>query len=290
MQQVLYHITHLLDLEIQHQGAGTSCCQHSIARGYDKECKGDFTPLCTWDPPKDLYEQMQCNSVDTDAAEQNLSTSASACANTAALVLKPSLQSASKLQQQLWVTPTAAVWAQVEIVMARILAVLQWQSGAFQTHLVYEVGLQGKDVEHYAARRVQLQTSLWQLLYDLLVGHINNMELDMCVVLRTALAPVLHAWLVSMGGNKPRAYDMSCPSRCPEIGHLARALLQRLAADKEVCSSFLLEDTASGSFPRRYCLAGGWRLAGGWQLAGEIMTITCECCFSASGLQLATDQ
>jgi len=69
LQQVLRHIANLLDIEIQHQGAGSSCCQHSIARGYDKECKGDFTPLCTWDPPKDLYEQMQCNSVDSDAAE-----------------------------------------------------------------------------------------------------------------------------------------------------------------------------------------------------------------------------
>jgi len=156
--------------------------------------------------------------------------------------------------------------------------VLQWQSGTFQTQLVYEVGLQGKDVENYAARRKRLQTSLWQLLYDLVVGHINNMELDMRIVLKIALAPVLQAWFVSMGGNKPRAYDMSCPSKCPEIGHLARALLQRLAADKEVFASSLLQDIASGSFPPYYCLAG------------EIMSMTCECCFSASGLQLETDQ
>lgn len=204
--------------------------------------------------------------------------SALACANPAVLVSEPSLQSALKLQQQFWVTPTAAVWTQIEIVIARILAVLQWQSGTFQTQLVYEVGLQGKDVENYAARRKRLQTSLWQLLYDLEVGHINNMELDMRIVLKIALAPVLQAWFVSMGGNKPRAYDMSCPSKCPEIGHLARALLQRLAADKEVFASSLLQDIASGSFPPYYCLAG------------EIMSMTCECCFSASGLQLETDQ
>ncbi len=174
--------------------------------------------------------------------------------------------------------PTAAVWTQIEIVVARILAVLQWQSGTFQMQLVYEVQLQGKDVDDFAARRVRLQTSLWQLLYDLLAGHIDNMELDMRTVLKTALAPVLHAWLVSVGGNKPCAYDMSCPSKCPEIGHLARALLQRLAADKEVLSSSLLQDIASGTDPRYH------------RLAGKIMSMTCECCFSAFGLQLANDQ
>lgn len=278
MQQVLCHIANLLDLEIQHQGAGISCCQHSIARGFDKEGNGDFTPLCTWDPPKDLYEQMQCNSADTDAAEQSFSTSTSACASAAALDSEPSMQSAWQLQQRLWVMPTAAVWTQIEIVVARILAVLQWQSGTFQMQLVYEVQLQGKDVDDFAARRVRLQTSLWQLLYDLLAGHINNMELDMRTVLKTALAPVLHAWLVSVGGNKPCAYDMSCPSKCPEIGHLARALLQRLAADKEVLSSSLLQDIASGTDPRYH------------RLAGKIISMTCECCFSAFGLQLANDQ
>jgi hypothetical protein len=213
---------------------------------------------------------MQCNSADTDAAEQNLSTSTSARASTADVDLEPSMQSALQLPQWLWVMPTAAVWTQIEIVVARILAVLQWQSGTFQMQLVYEVQLQGKDVEDYAAHRVRLQTSLWQLLYDLVAGHINNMELDMRTVLKTALAPVLHAWLVSMGGNKPHAYDMSCPSKCPEIGHLARALLQRLAADTEVLSGSLLQDIASGSFPRYYCLAG------------KIMSMTCECCLGCS--------
>ncbi len=278
LQQVLCHITNLLDLEIQHQGAGITCCQHSIARGYDKKCEGAFTPLCTWDPPKDLYEQMRCNSVDIDAVAHYLSMSASACADTAAPVLVeagPSSQSAGKLQQLLWVTPTAAVMTQIEIVIARILAVLQWQSGIFQRQLVYEVGLQGKDGENYTARQIRLQTSLWQLLYDLLVGHVNNMELDMRIVLKTALAPVLHAWLVSMGGKATLAFDMSCPSNCPGGGHLARALLQRLAAD--TVSSPLLQDIASGSFPR-YCLVG------------DIMSITCECCFSAFGMQLAIDQ
>jgi hypothetical protein len=203
--------------------------------------------------------------------------SASACANTAALVLKPSLQSALQLQQHLWVTPTAAVWTQIEVVIARILAVLQWQSGSFQTQLVCEVGLQGKDVENYAARRVRLQTNLWQLLYDLLAGHVNNTELDLQSVLKTALTPVLHAWFVSMGGNKPRAYDMSCPSKCPEIGHLARGLLQRLAADKEVFSSSLQQDWASGSH-LDVCLAC------------EIISLASECCFSAFGMQFAVDQ
>ena len=280
LQQVLRHITNLLDLEIQHQGAGIACCQHSIARGYDKMCEGAFTPLCTWDPPKDLYEQMQCNSVDIDAVAQDLSMSASACADTAAPVLVeagPSALSAVKLQQLLWVTPTAAVMTQIEIVIARILAVLQWQSGIFQRQLIYEVKLQGKDGENYIARQIRLQTSLWQLLYDLLVGHVNNMELDMRIVLKTALAPVLHAWLVSMGGEATFAFDMSGPSNCPEVGHLARALLQRLAVDTVALSSPLLQDIASGSFPSYY-------------LVGDIMSMTCECCFPAVGMQLAIDQ
>jgi len=167
----------------------------------------------------------------------------------------------AELLQEHWPTPTSAQWTAIATVTARLLAVLKWQRGSVQSDLVLESSSKHQSIA-YMNRRTDLQTSLWQMLHGLLLGHVSNPVLDISGIFSMALKPVMNAWLFNMRSG---IYSLDCVSKCPEIAQLGRAFLQRLAVDKKFLETCLTADNGASRVLDT-------------PFASGIITMICKCC------------
>ena len=120
---------------------------------------------------------------------------------------------AKQLCQEQWPTPSQETWAQTQIMVAQLAAVLFWMMGPEQK------------IKLGSGRGKELWETVMQLLHKLLLGHVLDMSLDMMNVFHLLFEAVVDGWQFSNGSDQ---FDSTYASQ------LGRAFLRRLVADPEL--------------------------------------------------------
>ena len=139
--------------------------------------------------------------------------------------------SAKQHCQEKWPTPSQVTWAQTQIMVAQLAAVLFWMMGPVQK---MKLG---------PWRGKELWETVMQLLHKLLLGHMLDMSLDMMNVFHLLFEAVVDGWQFSNGSDQ---FDST------HVSQLGRAFLRRLVADPQLTET-LFKHADDGTEDGKLC-------------------------------------
>ncbi|KAL3142059.1 hypothetical protein ABBQ32_004687 [Trebouxia sp. C0010 RCD-2024] len=107
-----------------------------------------------------------------------------------------SSQAQASHQPDVWPTPEPNEWQDVELVATRACASLDWAVSLTVNQDFPTVGMK------------MMAWQLKELLQRLVIGHLPDLDLDMCALFRAALKPVLSALLA--GHSNTQSWQLQC--------------------------------------------------------------------------------